>query len=249
MKINSINLNIINSPWPIIITINILIISLNIIISINKLIIKSILIIIPIIIIFILWIINRINEKINSGFKNNFNELRIKPIIIIIILSETIFFASFFYINLSNLIFNNIIFNIKFFLSIFKLNILLSFVNLIVLLNSSITFIIALKNTKINKSIKLINYTIILGIYFLTIQIIEYYIIPFNLSRSIFFSNFFILTIFHITHVITGIIIITIIKLFKIKKLLINNTKTKILCWYWHFVDLVWIWIFILIYL
>lgn len=169
-------------------------------------------------------------EKIISGFKNNFNELRIKPIIIIIILSESLFFISFFYINISNLLFNNIIFNIKFFISIFKLNIILSFINLIILLNSRITLIIILKKNKINESIKLINYTITIGIYFLLIQLIEYYTIPFNISNSIFFSNFFILTIFHMTHVIAGIILIFILKYFKIKKLLLNNTKTKILC-------------------
>ncbi len=65
----------------------------------------------------------------------------------------------------------------------------------------------------INKfySIIYLNFTIILDIYFILIQIIEYKFINFNISNTIYFSNFFLLIVFHINHVIIGIIILIII--------------------------------------
>lgn len=251
MKINSINITILNSPWPLINSINIINIIINITIKINN---KIIIVIIWIIIInttrIIIWLKNSIIEKIIIGITRNYNEIRIKTIIWFIIITETIFFSTFFYVNFSISIFNNIIFNIKYNLNIFKLNFILSFANLIILLSSRITLIIStyINDKIINKSISYLKITILIGIYFITIQIIEYSTLRFNISNSIFFSNFFILTIFHISHVIIGTIIIIIIMKYKKNILISNKTKFKIICWYWHFVDIIWVVIFVTLY-
>lgn len=251
MKINSINIIIINSPWPLIISLNIINIITNLSINLNqKFITQFIIIIIINFIISSIWVNNTIIEKSIIGIIRNYNEIRIKTLIYFIIITERIFFITFFYLNFSISYFNNIIFNFKFNLNIFKLNFILSFTNLIILLSSRITLTISIYiNKKIkNKSIFYLKITIIIGIYFVIIQSLEYSTINFNISNSIFFSNFYILTIFHITHVILGtIIIIIIIKTMK-KILLINKTKIKIICWYWHFVDLIWVLIFVTIY-
>lgn len=84
----------------------------------------------------------------------------------------------------------------------------MSLINLIVLITRRITFIIYIKENIVNKNSKFIIYTIILRIYFLLIQLFEYKYIKFNLSNSLIFSIFFTLTIFHIIHVILGVIII-----------------------------------------
>lgn len=251
MKINPINLIIINSPWPLIIRINLLLITTNIVINLNRKFLLFILIISTInVIISFLWLNNSIKEKIIIGITRNYNEISIKTIIYFIIITETIFFISFFYVIFSISYFNNFIFNFKFNLNMFKLNFILSFTNLIILLTSRITIIIsAYKNEKlINKSIIYLKITIWIGIYFVFIQSIEYSILNFNISNSIFFSNFFILTIFHITHVIIGSIIIIIIIYIKKKILFSNKVKIKIICWYWHFVDIIWVIIFVSIY-
>lgn len=78
---------------------------------------------------------------------------------------------------------------------------------------------------KINN--KFIFYTILLRIYFLIIQIFEYKFIIFNISNSIVFSNFYILTLFHISHVIIGRLIIIIFSLIKI--IFIYNYYIKII--------------------
>ena len=145
MKINSINSIFLNSPWPFILTINVIRISINIIININKTILwKLNLIIILTITSLILWFNNSIKEKIIIGIKRKYNEIRIKTIIYLIIITERIFFITFFYINFSISYFNNYIFNFKFNLRIFKLNFILSFTNLIILLISRITIIISM---------------------------------------------------------------------------------------------------------
>lgn len=251
MKINPINIIIVKSPWPLILSINIINLILNISININTTFIKTLLIISTINrIVSYLWIRNTIIEKLIKGIIRNYNEIRIKTIIYFIIITERIFFITFFYINFSLSYFNNLIFNFKFNIRILKLNFLLSFTNLLILLTSRITLIIStFINEKIkNKSLRYLKLTIIIGCYFIIIQTIEYYLLNFNISNSIFFSNFFILTIFHITHVFIGTIIITIIIIKKKNILISNKTKFKIMCWYWHFVDIIWILIFVTIY-
>lgn len=251
MKINYINFFIINSPWPILLILNSTFFIINLNNNINKNIFFSLLWIIFILIISVKWINNSDKEITLLGIKSNYLFINTKLIIILIIIREIIFFYSFFYINFSIIIFNNWIFNFNFYLNIFKLNFLLSFINLIILLTSRITFIISINLNNINKikSIKFLNLTIILGIYFIFIQIIEYKFLNFNISNSIFFSNFYLLTVFHINHVIIGILIIFSIKLNKIKFLWKNINKIKALCWYWHFIDLIWLIIFLIIYL
>lgn len=251
MKINSINLIILKSPWPFIVTINLISLTINLITQINKRLLAEITVSLFLVSTSILmWIINSIKEKLISGIIRIYNEISIKTIIYFIIITETMFFLSFFYINFSISYFNNTIFNLKFRINIFKLNFILSFTNLIILLTSRITLIIStLLNEKYsNKSIKFLKRTIILGNYFIIIQIVEYLILNFNISNSIFFSNFFILTIFHMSHVIIGSIIITIIKFFKKHNLFSNKTKLKIMCWYWHFIDIIWVLIFVTLY-
>lgn len=251
MKINPINLLIINSPWPIILRINIIIIITNLVINIRNKFLTSIVITSVInIMISSIWLNNTNIEKIIIGITRNYNEISIKTIIYFIIITESIFFITFFYVIFSLSYFNNFIYNFKFNLNIFKLNFILSFTNLIILLSSRITLIISTYlNEKINnKSLFYLKSTIWIGLYFVIIQSIEYYILNFNISNSIFFSNFFILTIFHITHVIIGSIIIIYIINNKKKILFSNKIKLKIICWYWHFVDLIWVIIFVTIY-
>lgn len=161
-----------------------------------------------------------------SGFNNKIIKTSTKITIINLILSEIIFFITFFYINYSNLIFNNINQNIKYFNKIYKLNTIMAFLNLIILLTSRITIIIFININKklITKSNKIITKTILLRIYFLIIQNIEYKNINFNPNNSIIIRNFFTLTIFHIIHVILGTICIILFLTIKIK---IINIKTK----------------------
>lgn len=92
--------------------------------------------------------------------------------------------------------------------------------------------------------------TLLLAIFFIFIQAFEYIESPFNISDSIFGTTFFLLTGFHGIHVIIGFIFILISTL-----RLINYHFSKqhhfgfeASAWYWHFVDVIWLFLFVSLY-
>nr|YP_010471430.1 cytochrome c oxidase subunit III [Tyraphus nitidus]UVG40769.1 cytochrome c oxidase subunit 3 [Tyraphus nitidus] len=92
--------------------------------------------------------------------------------------------------------------------------------------------------------------TVILGLYFSMLQLYEYIEAPFTISDSIYGSSFFMATGFHGLHVIIGT---TFLLLMLMRHL--NNHFSSIhhfgfeaAAWYWHFVDVVWLFLYISIY-
>ena len=92
--------------------------------------------------------------------------------------------------------------------------------------------------------------TIFLALFFTLIQAFEYVESTFTISDSIYGTTFFLLTGFHGFHVIIGTIFIIVSTI-----RLINHHFTKqhhfgfeASAWYWHFVDVVWLFLFITIY-
>jgi len=89
--------------------------------------------------------------------------------------------------------------------------------------------------------------TIILGIIFFIFQLFEYIHSSFDISDSIYGSSFFLTTGTHGLHVIIGILffIFTTIRVFNYHSPSILFDLTLL---YWHFIDIVWIALFILVY-
>jgi len=85
--------------------------------------------------------------------------------------------------------------------------------------------------------------TIALGIYFTFIQLLEYVEASFSISDSSFGSTFFVATGFHGLHVLVG----TLFLLFTLLRITIGVLSRKhhfgfeASAWYWHFVDVVWL--------
>lgn len=91
------------------------------------------------------------------------------------------------------------------------------------------------------QTIQRITLTIILGIYFTLLQILEYYEAPFTIADSVYGSSFFIRTGFHGIHVIIGTVFIF-ISAVRAKRLHFSNSHHvgfESSAWYWHFVDVV----------
>lgn len=93
-------------------------------------------------------------------------------------------------------------------------------------------------------------FTVLLGIYFTILQIYEYIEASFTIADSIYGSTFFIATGFHGIHVFVGT---TFLLICLIRHL--NNHFSKnhhfgfeAAAWYWHFVDIVWLFLYISIY-
>jgi cytochrome c oxidase subunit 3 len=125
--------------------------------------------------------------------------------------------------------------------------------NTIILLSSGITVTwahhaIICGNRK--NSIMALIVTIFLAIMFTFIQIFEYIESSFTISDSVYGSTFFLATGFHGLHVFIGTIFL-IVSLCRI----LNHHLTKehhfgfeAAAWYWHFVDVVWLFLFITMY-
>lgn len=92
--------------------------------------------------------------------------------------------------------------------------------------------------------------TLILATLFTILQGLEYYEAPFNISDSIFGSCFYLLTGFHGFHVFIG----TLSLFVSFLRIVFNHfTSThhfgfESAAWYWHFVDFVWLFLFITVY-
>ncbi len=92
--------------------------------------------------------------------------------------------------------------------------------------------------------------TLILGVYFTAIQRIEYYEASFSFADCCYGSTFFIATGFHGLHVIVGSLFLA-ASLFRISRgdiRIRHHFGFEAAAWYWHFVDVVWLFLFITIY-
>lgn len=130
-------------------------------------------------------------------------------------------------------------------------------INTALLLTSGVTLTIAhhaLQEGNRSKTITFMWLTVILGIIFLCVQGYEYFHaytdLNLKLSSGIFGSTFFMLTGFHGFHVFVGMLMLLFITLrlqkghFTAK----SHFGFEGAAWYWHFVDVVWLGLYILVY-
>jgi cytochrome c oxidase subunit 3 len=92
--------------------------------------------------------------------------------------------------------------------------------------------------------------TIILGVYFTALQAYEYIEAPFTIAEAVYGSTFFVATGFHGLHVIIGSTFLMVC-LFRIRKFHFSATHHfgfEAAAWYWHFVDVVWLFLYVSIY-
>jgi cytochrome c oxidase subunit 3 len=92
--------------------------------------------------------------------------------------------------------------------------------------------------------------TIILGLFFTLLQFFEYLEAPFAMDSGIYGSVFFLLTGFHGMHVIIGTIFLVVCCIRAYLRHFTTNHHVgfEAAAWYWHFVDVVWLFVYIFIY-
>jgi len=130
--------------------------------------------------------------------------------------------------------------------------------NTIVLLTSSVTVHFAhtaLKNDNYKVFNQWLGVTVLLGIVFLFLQV-EEYIHAYNelgltLESGIYGATFFMLTGFHGAHVTLGTLMLLIMFIRGIKGHFTHNDcfGFEAASWYWHFVDVVWVGLFLFVYI
>jgi len=92
--------------------------------------------------------------------------------------------------------------------------------------------------------------TLLLGGYFTFLQALEYIERFFCLRDRVYGSIFFLATGFHGVHVIVGRLYL-LIRYFRLSKGGINSEHhvgVELSIWYWHFVDVVWLFLYIFVY-
>ena len=137
--------------------------------------------------------------------------------------------------------------------AIYELELPIPTLNTILLLVSSATFHKAgkaLLKDKNSDSQKWLILTAFLGIIFLICQLFEYFHLPFGLTDNLFASTFYALTGFHGLHVILGTLMILIIawqtRLNTGRITSKNMFPLEAVELYWHFVDGIWVILFII---
>ena len=140
--------------------------------------------------------------------------------------------------------------------AIYELELPIPTLNTILLLVSSATFHKAGKALLKNKNSdtqKWLLVTALLGITFLICQLFEYFNLPFGLTDNLFASTFYALTGFHGLYVTLGTLMILIISWqTRPKEGRITNQNMfplEAVELYWHFVDGIWVILFIILYL
>nr|YP_009402606.1 cytochrome c oxidase subunit 3 [Sheathia arcuata]ARX95746.1 cytochrome c oxidase subunit 3 [Sheathia arcuata] len=106
-----------------------------------------------------------------------------------------------------------------------------------------------ISNFRVQSVISLV-FTIILAIIFTGFQIFEYNMAEFRLSDGIYGSTFYMATGFHGFHVFIGtlFLFVCLIRLLKYQLTQQHHFGFEAAAWYWHFVDVVWLFLFVSIY-
>lgn len=101
-----------------------------------------------------------------------------------------------------------------------------------------------------SEAIQALFLTIALGAYFTVLQAWEYLDSPFTIADRIYGSTFFVATGFHGLHVIIGttFLFICFLRLVNHHFSAHHHFGFEAAAWYWHFVDVVWLFLYVCIY-
>jgi len=151
-----------------------------------------------------------------------------------------------------------------------ELDVVLGGINTAVLIGSSLTMALAVWSAQLGKrsgQLLFLGLTIGLGLVFLGIKAVEYshkfehHLVPgpnflFESARDpqhaqLFFSLYFVMTGLHALHMVVGIGLMAVLSVmaFKGRFTKAYHTPVEVSGLYWHFVDIVWIFLFPLLYL
>lgn len=200
------------------------------------------------------WTSYRIELNLNG--RNSFNiETGIKWGIILFILSEVFFFFSFFWAYFHYFLSPTLETSISWppsIVEVFKFE-NIPLINTLILLSSGVTVTVShsyMLQKNFSSFIFFLSLTVILGLYFSILQLIEYRSSFFSIRDGRFGTSFFVLTGFHGLHVIIGatFLLVSIIRRLNFYSSDSGILSFELASWYWHFVDVVWIFLYFFLY-
>jgi cytochrome c oxidase subunit 3 len=202
---------------------------------------------------FLWW--KDLNRERSLGYHTHKLEVRLRVAFALFILSEVFFFVSFFWAFYDSSLSPTIEIGLSWPpkgvvpLSTYSVPLL----NTVILLSSGITITWchhSIINNLFRKSFVRLLVTVMLGAYFLVMQWLEYNEAQFSISDGVYGSTFFIATGFHGMHVTVGTIFLSyvLIMLLVSKLTWCHHFSFEAAAWYWHFVDVVWLILFLSVY-
>ena len=202
-----------------------------------------------------IWWRDVIKEAIVLKLHTPVVEIGLRYGMVLFIASEVMFFAAFFWAFFNASLFPteaiNFIWppeNIKTFDPLD-----LPFLNTLILLTSGTTMTWAhhavLENDR-KGALQGLGLTVLLGVLFTVLQAIEYSHAAFGFSDGIYASTFYMATGFHGFHVIIGTIFlfVCLLRVWKGHFTAEKHFGLEAAAWYWHFVDVVWLFLYICVY-
>lgn len=135
------------------------------------------------------------------------------------------------------------------------LNKTIGFINTIVLLSSGLTIAEGLKrynNHQRKKASYYINATILLGFIFVLLKLLEYshkIELGIQLNTNIFYTFYWLLTGFHLVHILFGLLLLLFFEIKILKNKNIDCEDLKATVTFWHMCDLIWLMVFPVVYL
>nr|AXO78740.1 cytochrome c oxidase subunit 3 [Trichuris rhinopiptheroxella] len=174
-----------------------------------------------------------------------------KMAVLLFLLTEAFFFLSFFWMFTSTVLAPELSFwppmnlSLPSFIGAPSLNTIL-----LVASSATVTLSIHEKYSTYPLSLIWLATTLVLSLFFMVIQYMEYTTLTFNFTSGIGGSIFFMATGFHGTHVILGTLILLSCTYLMYMKFYTNNSlmSFELAAWYWHFVDAVWLMLYTIFY-
>uniref|UniRef100_A0AAU6QDQ7 Cytochrome c oxidase subunit 3 n=1 Tax=Laelaps sp. TaxID=3081785 RepID=A0AAU6QDQ7_9ACAR len=205
--------------------------------------------------IFFQWFRDIIREALFQGCHSKLVKNGLKMGMVMFILSEVFFFISFFWAYFHNMLAPDLEIGMMWppkgieLFNPYQIPLL----NTIILLSSGFTVTwahhsILNKNLFFSKVSLII--TVLLGVYFSFLQGFEYYQGGFCINDGVFGSVFFLMTGFHGIHVMIGTVFL-LVNTFRLNMMHFSDMyhfSFEAAAWYWHFVDVVWLFLYLFIY-
>jgi len=244
------------SLWPLFLSFSVFCLTLTIVLWFQYKLSSSILILtlLPLVSIMFLWWRDVIRESL-IGFHTSKLEYSIRSGFLLFILSEVFFFLSFFWAFFDSRLSPSIELGISWPpVGILPLEVYsIPLLNTVILLSSGVRVTWSHHSLLCNyyfNALFSLGFTVFLGTYFLFMQYVEYSDSAFSIADGVYGTTFFLATGFHGFHVIVGSIYLFYVFILILRGILLatHHFSFEAAAWYWHFVDVVWLFLYLSIY-
>jgi len=244
------------SPWPIFVAGSLFLFIPLLVFSWSQISGSSVLLgLVPLVVSISLWFRDVIHEAFTLGCHTSSVQVSLRLGFLLLLSSELIFFFGFFWAYLHSSLAPCVELGCLWPpLGVVPLSPLhLPLLNTVVLLTSAATLTwshSALLDSDFLTSSFLLLTTVELGSLFTFIQVYEYSRCSFTIADSVFGSSFYLATGFHGTHVLIGTVflLVGLHRLCSFQLTARRHLGLEFAIWYWHFVDVIWLLLFIIIY-